>query len=424
MSNKNFFSDPGYVSIILSSTLLNDINNTQTSIELVDASNFPSKGKIQIEDEIIIFDGINELNKNILENCNRTNPVSHTSGTLVNLLSRTSEAPINNYQINSGWYKERGSNSKTLRISNSNLMMPGTIRFNETTTTFQGFNGNDWVTFNAVQGPPGDPGLNASQLFNFINLPEEYNILDDGPRGEIYQSSGTTNVYMRSIQSGIVDINAGLTAMSLNIENDTNYVKLTPQPQPYVWDFTTNNNISYMKSLVSDTKFKAFGKISKWIVKSGKTILAGSAVRISLESPGFTQMVIEPFTYNTLSDFGLINTSELGLGFLGISLMNKSGGESCEVCTEGITTAIIGQYIEQVSPFPSITAVNAGKYAFVNSNSTLFTPNSLTPMKTFISLVAGYWLEKKTLNFYPSDISGSVNDDNLGLFYVKSNLNL
>jgi hypothetical protein len=417
MSNKNFFSDPGYVSIILSSTLLNDINNTQTSIELVDASNFPSKGKIQINTEVIVFDGINNINKNILENCSRINPLSHSSGTLVNLLSRTPEAPINNGQINSGWYKERGSNSKTLRISNSNLMMPGTIRFNETTTTFQGFNGNDWVTFNAEQGPTGDPGLNASQLFNFINLPEDYNILDDGMRGEIYESSGTTNVYLRSLQSGIVDINAGLTALSLNIENDMNYVKLTPQPQPYVWDFTTNNNISYLKSLVSDTKFKAFGKISKWIVKSDKTILAGSAVRISLESPGFTQMVIEPFTYTNLSDLNL-QSKQSGLGFLGISLENKSGGESCEVCTEGITTAIMGEY--SVSPITSISGVNSGLYAFVNSNGTVFTPNNLTSMNSFISLVAGYWLENKTITYYTS---GSVTNNNLGLFYVKSNIN-
>jgi len=413
MSNKNFFSDPGYVTIILSSSLLNDINNIQNSIELVDASNFPSKGKIQIDNEIIIFDGINN---NILENCSRVNPVSHSADTLVNLLSRTPEAPINNSQINSGWYKERGSNSKTLRISNSNLMMPGTIRFNETTTTFQGFNGNDWVTFNAEQGPTGDPGANASQLFNFINLPEDYNI-DDGPRGEIYESSGTTNVYLRTLQSGIININAGLTALSLNIENDTNYVKLTPQPQPYVWDFTTNNNISYMKSLVSDTKFKAFGKISKWIVKSGKTILAGMAVRISLESPGFTQMVIEPFTYTNLSDFNL-SSNQTGLGFLGISLENKSGGESCEVCTEGITMAIMGEY--SISPITSKSAVNSGLYAFVNSNGTVFTPNNLTSMNTFISLVAGYWIEKTTITFYTS---GTVTNNNLGLFYVKSNIN-
>ena len=219
---------------------------------------------------------------------------------------------------------------------------------------------------------------------------------------------------MRSIQSGIIDINAGLTAMSLNIENDTNYVKLTPQPQPYVWDFTTNNNISYMKSLVSDTKFKAFGKISKWIVKSDKTILAGSAVRISLESPGFTQMVIEPFTYTNLSDFNLPSN----LGFLGISLMNKSGGESCEVCTEGVTTAIMGEY--SVSPITSKSSINAGQYAFVNSNGTVFTPNNLTSMNTFISLVAGYWIEKTTITFYTS---GTVSNNNLGLFYVKSNMN-
>lgn len=417
MSNNNFFSDPGYVSIILSSTLLNDINNIQTSIELVDASNFPSRGKIQIEEEVIIFDGINQLNKNILENCYRSSPSSHSSGTLVNLLSRTPEAPISNGQINSGWYKERGTSTKTLRVSNSNLMMPGTIRFNETTTTFQGFNGNEWVTFNAIQGPTGDPGLNASQLFSFVNLPENYNILEDGPRGEIYESSGTTNVYLRSLQSGIVDINSGLTALSLNIENDTNYVKLTPQPQPYVWDFTTNNNISYLKSLVSDTKFKAFGKISKWIVKSGQTILAGMAVRISLETPGLTQMVIEPYTYTNLSSLNL-PSNQSGLGFLGISLENKSAGESCEVCTEGITTAIMGEY--SISPITSISSVKSGLYAFVNTNGTIFTPNNLTSMNTFISLIAGYWLEQKTITYYTS---GTVTNDNLGLFYVKSNLN-
>jgi hypothetical protein len=402
----NFFADPGYSSVILSSPLNGNVNTFQKTITIVNASNFPTKGTIQIGSEVIKYNGVDN---NTLENCYRFNPVIHNTGATVYLLARTPEAPISGSSINSGWYKERGTNSKTLRVANSNLMMPGSIRFNENTDTFQGFNGGEWVTFNAIQGPPGDPGENASQLFTFINLPEDYT---GGPneRGEVYSSSGTTNVFLRSLQSGIVDINAGMTALALSIENDSDYIKLTPQPQPYVWDFTTNNNISYLKSLVSDIKFKAFGQVGRWIVKAGQTIKAGSAVRLSLDV-SLTQMVIESYTYSSLSDFNLSSNQE-GLGFLGIALENKTGGQSCEVCTEGITTAIMGDNII----IQSRSAIGPGQYAFVNTNGTVFTPNNLTSMSSLIAPIAGYWLEKKSITYYTT---GTVVDANLGLFYVR-----
>ena len=402
----NFFADPGYSSVILSSQLNDDVNTSQKTITIDDASNFPTKGTIQIGSEVIKYNGVDN---NILENCYRASPVIHNTGATVYLLARTPEAPISGSSINSGWYKERGTNSKTLRVANSNLMMPGSIRFNENTDTFQGFNGSEWVTFNAIQGPQGEPGLNASQLFTFINLPEGYT---GGPdeRGEVYSSSGTTNVFLRSLQSGIVDINAGLTALALSIENETDYIKLTPQPQPYVWDFTTNNSITYLKSLVSDTKFKAFGKVGRWIVKTGQTIKAGSAVRLSLDV-SLTQMVIESYTYSSLSDFNLSSNQE-GLGFLGIALENKTGGQSCEVCTEGITTAIMGDNVI----IQSRSAIGPGQYAFVNTNGTVFTPNNLTSMSSLIAPIAGYWLEKKSITYYTT---GTVVDANLGLFYVR-----
>ena len=402
----NFFADPGYSSVILSSQLNDDVNTSQKTITIDDASNFPTKGTIQIGSEVIKYNGVDN---NILENCYRASPVIHNTGATVYLLARTPEAPISGSSINSGWYKERGTNSKTLRVANSNLMMPGSIRFNENTDTFQGFNGSEWVTFNAIQGPQGEPGLNASQLFTFINLPESYT---GGPdeRGEVYSSSGTTNVFLRSLQSGIVDINVGLTALALSIENDSDYIKLTPQPQPYDWDFTTNNSISYLKSLVSDTKFKAFGKVGRWIVKTGQTIKAGSAVRLSLDV-SLTQMVIESYTYSSLSDFNLSSNQE-GLGFLGIALENKTGGQSCEVCTEGITTAIMGDNVI----IQSRSAIGPGQYAFVNTNGTVFTPNNLTSMSSLIAPIAGYWLEKKSITYYKT---GTVVDANLGLFYVR-----
>jgi hypothetical protein len=212
MTNPNFFADPGYVSNILSSTLDENIDILQKTILLTNASNFPSKGKIKIGSETIIYDG---KIGNTLYNCYRSNPVEHNIGTNVILIDKLPESPIQYYTINSGWYKERGSSNKTLRVGDSNLLAPGTIRFNESTTTFQGFNGSEWVTFNAIQGPQGDPGENASQLFNFINLPND----PSNNGGKIFESSGTTSVYFRSIQGGVVDINAGLTALSLSIIN-------------------------------------------------------------------------------------------------------------------------------------------------------------------------------------------------------------
>ena len=410
MSMSSFFADPG-TTFILTTNLDGAVNNSQTSITVVNASNFPSKGKILIGTELIIY---NLKSGNVLDDCYRSNPVSHLNNSLVSLVGRTPEAPIQSSVINSGWYKERGSSSKTLRVGDSNLMMTGTVRFNESSNIFQGFNGNEWVTFNAVQGPTGPAGTNASQQFYFTNLPSDYaGVTADGQRGEIYSSSGTSNVYLRSIQGGIVDINAGLTALSLNIENTTNYVKITPQPQPYVWDFTSNNNISYLKSLATDTKFKAFGKIGKWIVKTGQTIKAGMAVRIVVVD---SKIVIEPFTYTSLSNFNLNNYQE-GLGFLGIALESKNENQSCEVCIEGITTALIGDNGDPPNSIFCRSSIGSGLYAFVNYNGTVFSPTNLTSISSKIIPIAGYWVEEIVLNYYSS---GSVANNNLGLFYVNS----
>ncbi len=398
MSNPNFFSDPG-TTATLTAVLASSINNTVTNIPLVDASNFPSKGKIQIGTEVITYNG---KTNNILNNCYRSNPASHTAPAIVTLLARTSEAPIGTSIVHSGWYKERGASDKTLRVSDSNLMMPGAIRFNEITSNFQGFNGNDWVTFNAEKGATGPAGTNASELFNFVNLPPG---LSGMGIGEVYQSADDTTVYLRSIQSGTYDLTSSITGVqAIQIANDSNYITLTPQPRPYVWDFTSINLINDLKGEVGG-KLKAFGTVSKWRVKTGKTVQKGYAVRVALDLVN-TQLTIEPYTYTTMTDF--VTTSQEGLGFLGIALENKSGGESCEVCTEGVTTAIIGEN----PPFTTRTYTDgAGHYGFVSKDGKIFIPNPLTSIT--IAPIAGYWLQK-----------GEIGYNNLGLFYVKGGLAL
>jgi hypothetical protein len=384
MSNPNFFSDPGTTST-LTSVLASTINNAVTNIPLVDASNFPSKGKIQIGTEIITYNG---KTNNILNNCYRTNPVSHTAPIIVILLARDPEAPVGTSQVHSGWYKERGASEKTLRVSNSNLMMTGAIRFNEKTTNFQGFNGTDWVTFNAQKGATGPAGSNASELFNFVNLPPG---LSSSEIGQVFKESDDTTVYLRSIKSGTYDLTSSVTGVqALQIANDTNYITLTPQPRPYVWDFTSINLINDLKGDVNG-KLKAFGQVSRWKVKTGKTVQKGYAVRITLDLIN-SQLSIEPYTYTVLSDF--VNTSQEGLGFLGIALENKSSGESCEVCTEGVTTAILGDN----SPFTTRTSTDgAGHYGFVSKEGKIFIPNPLTSIT--IAPVAGYWLQKGDIGY-------------------------
>lgn len=421
MTNPNFFADPGYVSNILSSTLGENIDIIQKTILLTNASNFPSKGNISIGSETIIYDGKID---NTLHNCYRANPVTHNIGANVILLGKESEAPIQYYTINSGWYKERGSSNKTLRVGDSNLLAPGTIRFNESTNTFQGFNGTQWVTFNAIQGPPGITGANASQLFNFINLPND----PSNNGGKIFQSSGTTSVYFRSIQGSVVDINAGLTALSLSITNDSNYVTITPQPRPYVWDFTSNNTFNNFKSLAIDSKFKAYGTVGKWRVKSNTTIKAGMGVRIVADVPDVpngANMVIEPFTYTSNNN---ISENKIKLGFLGIALENKSNGEACEVCTNGITMALIGNNVA-IGGISSTSAIKCGMYAFANYDGSVFSPTdilsvsptSLSNSKSFFT-IAGYWVEEGSGKVYFN--GGTVADNCIGLFYVQGGLNL
>ncbi len=412
MSNKNFFADPG-TNYILTSTLVSTINASVSLINITNAGNFPDVGSIQINNEIITY---KQIINNVLQNCvrgtNNTTATTHNSGANVILLARQGESSFtpNDSLVYSGWYKERGNNNKTLRLSDSNLMMKGTVRFNQKLNLFQGFDGINWVSFNAEKGDPGVPGNNASSIFNFTNLPNS-----DTTSGKIYRSSDSTDVYLRSIKSGLVDINAGITGIqALSITNDTNYVNLTPTPVPYVWDFTQNNynNLTFLKSLASDAKFKAFGNVSKWLVAANQTVNKGCAVRITIQTiSSVNKMVIEPYTYINLNNF---STNRKGLGFLGIALETKSNGESCEVCTEGITTVVLGSN-SVITPKNTING--PGEFGFINNDSKIFIPQDTNTI-SFSNLItnAGYWIE--------NDNTEIPYNTGLGLFYVKGTLKI
>lgn len=407
MSNKFFFADVGTTST-LTDTLKNTITSSQTDIELNDASNFPTKGEIIIGTELIKYTG---RTNNILNGCLRNdNPVSHNSGVNVILQPRNSDSSLATDNFYTGWYKERGSSDITLRVNDSNLMMKGTIRFNQTSNIFQGYNGTEWVTFNAEKGDAGITGQSASDQFNFINLPEI-----EIKEGEIFKDKTTTEINLRSLKSGTFDLNSGITGLdALNISKSDNYLTLTPNPQPYVWDFSTpqTSNINYFKSDLTDTKLKAFGTVSKWVVKSDKSVIAGTAVRVSLSTLGSgydplsTYLVIEPYVYTeTIFNQEIIQ----GTAFLGIALETKAGGQTCEVCTEGITTVKIGDLNTSFNYGFSLTNTINGpsSFGFIGNNAEIY---NMSDANGFITNtpVAGYWLERGTFSY-----------GNGVLFYVK-----
>ena len=409
MSNRFFFADVGTTST-LTDTLKDTITSSQTDIELNDASNFPTKGEIMIESELIKYTG---RTNNILNGCLRNNnPDSHNSDIDVILQPRNGDSALATDNFYTGWYKERGSSDITLRVNDSNLMMKGTIRFNQTSNIFQGYNGSEWVSFNALKGDTGNIGESASDQFNFINLPEL-----EVKEGEIFKDKTTTDINLRSLKSGTFDLNSGITGLdALNISKSNDYLTLTPNPQPYVWDFSTTqtSNITYFKSDLTDTKLKAFGTVSKWKVKTGKLIVAGTAVRISLSTsiigyvPSSTYLVIEPYVY-TETTFN--QEIKEGSAFLGIALESKNGDETCEVCTEGITTVKIGDVFNPFNyGFTLNNIINGpGAFGFIGNNAEIY---NVAEVNGFITNtpVAGYWLERGTFS-YGEGV----------LFYVKGN---
>lgn len=385
------FTDFGS-SVSLSSTLAETINSATSIIELADASDFPIKGSITIEDETILYTG---KSSNSLTGCirghNSTTASSHSSGTVVITNNRPAQSSFSTDKGKAGWYLDRLHNDKTLRVSDSDILLPGIVRFNRNNNIFQGFNGTTWIDFNATKGDTGDNGADGISTFNIVNLPET-----ETNDGELYVNTVGTDVNFRSLVTSTFDVNPAITGLnSIDIDKSDSYLTLTSTPRPYHWDFSSNNSISYLKSSLSATTMKAFGTISTWKVKS--TILAGMAVRISLSVSGTsynestTGIVIEPYTYSATQE----EITE-GSGILGIALQSKSAGESCQVCSEGITTVMMGTG-NGAGNQTSTTIDGPGAHGFVGYDAKIYNESLSTGISTNTPSI-GYWLERGTFS--------------------------
>ena len=321
----------------------------------------------------------------------------------------------NNTDTNqAGLYQIAPNNSNLIvRVNTtSNIGLSGEIQLNTSliTPTFQGYNGSGWVDFNATIGATGPAGQDFTNAVHFNNLHLSGNSSIPVSLGSVFAttfidvSQSISNVNIRSLQGGEYTINSNLTVDSLKISQNSNIITLTTQPLPYTWDFSNSNNtVSVLKNASSDVNNYSWGESSNWIVKQGSTILKGQAVKITNDTPS-SNIVIIPITYTSLVG---VNPFTTPLNMLGIATRNASGGDTCTVCTKGITTVLCTSNI--TSDFIGSSAVaNVGLDGLVGKDGGIFCNATPAPIVDYIR--AGYFLESGT---------GVASNGNYVLFYVE-----
>ena len=272
--------------------------------------------------------------------------------------------PDNKYkdENRSGWYIYRNSdrNEATLRVQDSNMKIKGAVRLNTSLSppTFQGYNGTEWVNFNAQKGDPGEQGNGFNSVIELENL--------HGGEGEIFrrQLIDTRNdvdkIQLRTLSAGITSINgAPLETMYIKTEDHT--INLTALPQPFEWNIA-NQPIPNMKSNpITDRQFKCYGDVSIW--RSDCHISQGQVVVISGNKDGY--ITVSPLVYSAINKFRKAQTP------LGIALRSVIPDQPLPVCTKGITTAKVSSKVPN-----NIIADNsiefAGQPALVGEDGFIF----------------------------------------------------
>ena len=241
-------------------------------------------------------------------------------------------------------------------------------------------------------------------------------------------NSSTTSAQITTYKMNFKSLKAknnkynGSNYPAIDIYTDDNTLQLCPRPHPYIWNFTSEQNedsffgksnkdygntISSLKSGITDTKFKAYGNVSKWICR--ENISKGLAVRLVNNKINITVnniiteiKTLEVELYDSTTS---PNERTKGTAFLGIALNDATAGTSCFICTRGITTVKIGKTLS--------TGVNCGSYGtlvFSTSKGYVIALGTTDLISADVA-IAGYFLEDLT----------SIQKDDLVLFHVQGN---
>jgi hypothetical protein len=304
-------------------------------------------------------------------------------------------ATNNNDPLAAGFYVTSPSNSNlALRTYYSNINIAGEIRFVPMvgpTGSFQGYNGSQWVNFNANTGPTGPSGKDFTNQVNFNNgtgLIDTSNVVT---YGEVFATTtanvalNLSNVNVRGLYGGNVTLSSLDDVQSLVIAQNSNVITLTSQPLPYMWDNATSNLVATYKSSSGDALFKAYGETVQWqVLPTSPTINKGTAVRLSTD--GVNKIGLVPLNYLPSIH---IDPFSAPYNILGIALNNAIAGSNCTVCTKGITTVLC---TSNISLDFSYTAgvTSAGLPGLVGCDGGIFC-NSSIPIGEYIR--AGFFLE-------------------------------
>ena len=140
---------------------------------------------------------------------------------------------------------------------------------------------------------------------------------------------------------------------SINISENTNYILLRNNNLPYIWNMTDkqeegyyskdntkyNNNISNLKTSLTETTLKAYGTVNKYI--SSGSITKGTAVRYTNKLVNdVNTLCIETYTQITS-----VSEDKKGAAFLGVALNDANDGGYVYVCIKGITTIKLGNTV-------------------------------------------------------------------------------
>lgn len=316
-----------------------------------------------------------------------------------------------------GWYQITPTTSNlALRVASSNIGLAGEIQLtsNAGSLVFQGYNGNNWVDFNATVGPQGAPGLDFTNTVHFNNLTANATPGITVSLGQIFATTeanvaaSLSNVNIRAIAGGDYQVNSNLAVQSLLVSQNSNVITLTSQGVPYTWHMDSSNGaVSYLKNASSDTPYYGWGETSRWTVKPGQTVVKGQAVRLDSYTGGgsASNVVIIPMTYTTLTGATPYNTP---MNMLGVALESASGGQPCSVCTHGITTVLCTSNI--TADFTATSSVaSVGLDGLVGRDGGIFC-NTLPPATINYFTRAGYFVE---------DGPTTASNGSYALFYVE-----
>lgn len=297
-----------------------------------------------------------------------------------------------------GWYKIDNKNNAALRVYDSNVLLPGIIRFNEQSNLFQGFNGNTWVDFNGIKGERGEKGDNFNQVVKFNNMPVDLNnVIKNVECGEIFKtkminSEGNSNeniVDCRTITSDTFKLNDE-DNKCLNIKQSENNIILKSLPQPFTWDLScVSINDNYLNL---DGSLKSYGNIMRFNVEKGISIKRGQFVMSLINNNG--DLIIRPVSYNAtksrIPNFYMEPVNVVGVAIENI--VGKSSSQTCCVCVSGITSVLVGSEGGYLSADMNIKS--EGSIGIINHEGKIIKTNN-RPIYNFI--VGGQFMEKKIL---------------------------